>query len=77
MLAQVTQKPTMMACEPTSTTAICRVVLARQKQQSTSPNRVPMQLAQCRFPGLTITNDKILAYFSNKIYGSKFIKQHS
>jgi len=39
MLAHVTQKPTMMACEPTSTTAICRVVLARQKQQSTPPNR--------------------------------------
>jgi len=31
---------------------------------------VPIQLAQCWFPGLTISNAKILIYFSNKIYGS-------
>ena len=37
----------------------------------------PIQLAQCRFPGLTISSDKILIYFSNKIHGSNFIKQHS
>jgi len=36
---------------------------------------VPIQLAQCRFPGLAIFNAKI--YFSNKIYGNNFIKQHS
>jgi len=35
-----------------------------------------MQLAQCRLPGLAISNAKILIYFSNKIYGSNFIKQH-
>jgi len=29
---------------------------------------VPIQLAQCRFPGLAV---------SNKIYASNFIKQHS
>jgi len=38
---------------------------------------VPIQLAQCRFPGLAISSAKILIYFSNKIYGSNFIKQHS
>jgi len=27
---------------------------------------VPIQLAQCRFPGLAISNAKILIYFSNK-----------
>jgi len=37
---------------------------------------VPLQLAQCRFPGLAISNAEILIYFSNKIYGSNFIKQH-
>jgi len=39
---------------------------------------VPIQLAQCRrFPGLAISNAKILVCFSNEIYGSNFIKQHS
>jgi len=38
---------------------------------------VPIHLAQCRFPGLAISNAKILIYFSKKIYGSNFIKQHS
>ena len=37
----------------------------------------PIQLAQCRFPGLAISNAKILIYFSNKIYGNNLIKQHS
>ena len=39
---------------------------------------VPIQLAQCRwFPGLASSSGKILIYFSNKIYGSNFVKQHS
>jgi len=39
---------------------------------------VPIQLAQCRFPGgLAIYSAKMLIYFSNKIYGSDFIKEHS
>ena len=38
---------------------------------------VPIQLAQCRFPGLAISNAKILIRFSNKIYRSNFIKQYS
>ena len=37
----------------------------------------PIQLAQCRFPGLAISNAKISIFFSNEIYGSNFIKQHS
>ena len=38
---------------------------------------VPIQLAQCRFPGLAISIAKKLIYFSNKICGSDFIKQQS
>ena len=39
---------------------------------------VPIQLAQCRFFGLAISDAKILTdFFSNKIYRSNFIKQHS
>ena len=39
---------------------------------------VPIQLAQCRFPRhAMISSAKTLIYFSNKIYGSNFIKQHS
>ena len=36
-----------------------------------------IQLAQCQFPGLAISNAKILTYFSDEIYGSNFIKRHS
>ena len=32
----------------------------------------PIQLAQCRFPGLAISNAKILIYVSDKIHGSNF-----
>jgi len=38
---------------------------------------VPIQSTQCLFSGLAISNDKILIYFWNKIYGSNFIEQHS
>jgi len=38
---------------------------------------VPIQSAQCWFPGLAISSAKIQIYFSNKIYGSNFVKQHS
>jgi len=31
---------------------------------------VPIQLAQCWFPGLAISNAKTQIYFSNKIHGS-------
>jgi len=34
-------------------------------------------LAQCRFPGLAISNAKTLIFFSNKIYRNDFIKQPS
>ena len=37
---------------------------------------VPIQLAQCWFPGLATSNAKIWRYFL-KIYGSDFIKQQS
>ena len=37
----------------------------------------PKQLAQFRLPGLTVNNAEILIYFSNKIHGNNFIKQHS
>ena len=38
---------------------------------------VPIQLEQRWFPGLAISNAELQTYFSNKIYGSNFIKQHS
>jgi len=38
---------------------------------------VPIQLAQCWFPRLAISNAKILIYLSNKIYGSNSVKHHS
>ena len=46
-------------------------------RSSTGNERAPIQLAQCWFLGLVISNAKILIYFSNKIYGRNFIKQHS
>jgi len=44
---------------------------------ATGSESVPIQSAQCRFPRLAISSAKILMYFSNKICGSNFIKQHS
>jgi len=38
---------------------------------------VPIQIAQCWFPGLAISNAKIKIYFSSKLFGSNFIKKHS
>ena len=35
---------------------------------------VPIQLTQCLFPWLAIRNAKMLIYFSNKMYGSKFYR---
>ena len=43
----------------------------------TGNESVLIQLAQCRFPRLAISNSEILVYFSNKMYRSNFIKQHS
>ena len=37
----------------------------------------PIQLAQCWFTGLAISNAKIYINFSDTIYGSNFTKQHS
>jgi len=51
--------------------------LTGKPRSSTGNESVPIQLAQCWFPGLAIFNAKILIYFSNKIYGRNFIKQHS
>jgi len=42
--------------------------------QWTGNESVPIQLAQCWFPRPAISNAKIWVYFSNKIYGSSFIK---
>jgi len=43
----------------------------------TGNESVLIQLAQCRFPRLAISNSEILVYCSNKMYRSNFIKQHS
>jgi len=37
---------------------------------------VSIQLAQCRFPGLAISDAKY-KYIFPKVYGSNFIKQHA
>jgi len=44
---------------------------------TTGNERVPIQLAQCWFPALAISNAKMQIYFSNKIHAISFIKQHS
>ena len=44
---------------------------------NTGNESVPIQLAQCWFPGLAISSAEILMRFSNKIYGRNFIEQHS
>jgi len=54
-----------------------RISQAGQQGTKIGKESAPIQLAQCRFPGLAISNGKILIYFPNKIYGSSFIKQHS
>jgi len=52
--------------------------MERTLARSIGNESVPIQLAQCRFPGLAISNAKIFYYiFSNKISGSNFIKRHS
>jgi len=53
---------------------IYRIFSRRSHDYLTTGNEsAPIQL----FPGLAISNDKILTYFSNKIHGSNLIKQHS
>ena len=55
-----------------------RTAIQRTDNEANIGNEsVPIQLAQCWFPGLAISNAKILIYFSNKIYVSNFIKQLS
>jgi len=43
----------------------------------TGNESVPIQITQCWFPGLAIPMLKYEYFFSNKIHGSNFIKQHS
>jgi len=54
---------------PPNGVSVCSSVIGNES--------APIQLAQCRFPGLAISNAKIQICFWNKIYGSNFIKQHS
>ena len=44
------------------------VVLAMQCGSGIGNESVPIQLAQCRLPGLAISSAKMLMYFSHKIY---------
>jgi len=53
------------------------ICAADEKSEPIGKESVPIQLAQCWFPGLAISNAKILIYFSDKLYGNNFIKQHS
>jgi len=43
----------------------------------TGNESAPIQLTQCYFPGLAVFDAKIQIYFSNKIYGNPFVRQHS
>ena len=57
---------------------VCNVLIMCRSgigKQSIGTEGAPIQLAQCWFPGLAISNAKMLIYFSNEIYGSNFIKQ--
>jgi len=80
---QQAQQPRVLAQHLKSrTTRITSFTQSHHAQSSTTlrpigNESVPIQLAQCRFPGLAISDAKILTYFSNKIHGSNFIKQHS
>ena len=56
---------------------VAAFVITQSSPTAIGNESVPIQLAQCRFPGLAISSAKILIYFLNKIYGSNFIKQHS
>ena len=47
------------------------------KNEEIGNESVPIQLAQCWSPGLAIFNANIQIYFSNKMFGSNFVKQHS
>ena len=38
---------------------------------------VPIQLAECWFPGLAISSAEIRMRFSNETHESNFIRQHS
>jgi len=53
------------------------VALYSPQRGAIANESAPKQLAQCRFPELTISNAKILIYFLNKLHGSNYIKQHS
>jgi len=62
-------------------TALLEKAYAKYELRSTATTigneSAPIQLTQYPFPGQAISSAKILIYFSNKIYGSSFIKQHS
>jgi len=45
--------------------------------QAIGNESVPIQLTQCWFPGLAVSNAKIKIYFSNELHETDFIKQHS
>ena len=77
LLRNVTRKPSTEHCV---TSAISRCLLSWSSllhQYLYSERKCANQLAQCRFPGLALSNAKIQIHFSNKIYGSSFVKQHS
>jgi len=52
-----------------------RIIIPDSEQERTTKARTERKLAVTH--GLAISNAKISIYFSNKIHGSNFIKQHS
>jgi len=75
--AQTTETPEQPAT--TEDAAAPQTVAAEAAGAEEAPAKVktgnesaPIQLAQCRFPGLAISNAKILTYFSNKNIQKQF-----
>jgi len=73
-----------MQSSTSHSTPVRRCLLCLSLSRHIGNESVPIQLAQCWFRRLAIFilstmkhNAKILMCFSNKIYGSNFIKQHS
>ena len=83
MLRSIGESAETLRTRPWRQSSVCvRKQLHRTHQTRTRPvtlgignEIVPIQLAQCWFPGLAILNAKI--FLKLNIFGSTFIKQHS
>jgi len=60
------------SCLATCQWALCYGEIKRERKCADTTGKCPFP-----GPGPAISSAKVLIYFSNKIYGSRFIKQHS